>query len=190
VTAIVVGGHARKVGKTSVAAALISAFPDRRWTAVKISSHVHGLPGTGVGDCDIFFETSRSGNSDSSRYLSAGASKSLWVRAREEIYGSAVRQLLPLIQSDPLVLIESNRILDYIEPDLCIMVLKYDVGDFKDSARKILAKADAAVVVSCASPSAPWEGVAEALAGIPVFTAADPQTLPEELIDFVSSKII
>ena len=38
---IVVGGHARNVGKTSVVAGLISAFPQYSWTAIKISSHQH-----------------------------------------------------------------------------------------------------------------------------------------------------
>jgi hypothetical protein len=187
VTIIVVGGHARKVGKTSVATGLLSALSIRPWTAVKISSHMHGSPGT--GGFQISLETSRSGDSDTSRYLSAGASKSLWVRAREEHYDEAVLQILPMIRSDPFVLIESNRILDSIKPDLCIMVLKYDVGEFKNSARKLIAKADAAVVVNCAVLSPPWEGIAEALARIPVFTADDPQVLPEDLIGFVSSRL-
>ncbi len=187
-TTIVVGGHARKVGKTSVAAGLISAFSNLPWTAVKISSHKH--PGfSGAGDCEIFFETSRRGDSDSSRYLCAGASKSLWVRATEENYGAAVQQLLPIIQSDPFLIIESNRILDFIEPDLCIMVLKYDVEDFKDSARKMIAKADAAVAVNGDSLSPSWEGISEALARIPIFTTPDPQALPKELINFVSLRL-
>jgi hypothetical protein len=188
VTSIVVGGHARKVGKTSVVAGLISAFSNRQWTAVKISSHRHaGF--SGVGDCEIRFETSRLGDSDSSRYLAAGASKSLWVRAAEENYGAAVQQLLPIIQSDTFLIIESNRILDFIEPDLCIIVLRYDVEDFKDSARKMIAKAHAAVAVNCASSSPPWEGVSEALSRISVFTTPDPHVLPQALIDFVSLRL-
>jgi hypothetical protein len=188
VTSIVIGGHARKVGKTSVAAGLISAFSERPWTAVKISSHLHaGF--SGEGDCEIRFETSRLGDSDSSRYLAAGASKSLWVRAAEENFGAAMQKLLPIIQSDPFLIFESNRILDFIKPDLCIMVLKYDVEDFKDSARKMIAKADAAVAVNCASLFPPWEGVSEALSRIPVFPTPDPQVLPKGLIDFVSLKL-
>ena len=38
---IVVGGHSRNVGKTSVVAGLISAFSRYSWTAVKISWHRH-----------------------------------------------------------------------------------------------------------------------------------------------------
>jgi len=185
---IVVGGHARKVGKTSVVAGLISAFPNCPWTAVKISSHGHS-DDPSSGDFEIRQETSSRGDTDSSRYLSAGASKSLWVRATEGSYGSAVQQLLPAIQSDPFLIFESNRILDFIEPDLCIMVLKYDVGDFKESARKMLAKAHAAVAVDSTSPAPRWEGISEALARIPVFNTPDAQTLPKELIDFVSLRL-
>jgi hypothetical protein len=189
VTSIVVGGQARKVGKTSVAASLISAFSDCPWTAVKISSHRHaGF--SGAGDCEIRFETSRLGDSDSSRYLAAGASKSLWVRVSEENFGEAVQQLLPIIQSDPFLIIESNRILDFMEPDLCIMVLKYDVEDFKDSARRMIAKADAAVLVNCASLIPPWEGVCEALSRIPVFPTPDPQILPKGLIELVRDQVL
>jgi hypothetical protein len=40
---VVVGGQSRNVGKTSVVAGLIRTMPERRWTAVKISQHPHGL---------------------------------------------------------------------------------------------------------------------------------------------------
>lgn len=47
---VVVGGQARKVGKTSVVAGLISAIGERRWTAIKISGDIHedspGAPST------------------------------------------------------------------------------------------------------------------------------------------------
>jgi hypothetical protein len=40
---IVIGGHSRSVGKTSVVAGLISALPDFRWTALKITQYGHGI---------------------------------------------------------------------------------------------------------------------------------------------------
>ena len=45
---VVVGGQARKVGKTSVVAGLISSIGERRWTAIKTSGHIHRHCG-----CDI-----------------------------------------------------------------------------------------------------------------------------------------
>jgi hypothetical protein len=182
-TAIVVGGHARKVGKTSMVAGLIAAFSDHPWTAVKISSHQHS--GFKCAD-EIYWETSRRGDSDTSRYLAAGASRSLWVHAGENSYVAAMKQFLPLIQSDRFLIIESNRILTFIEPDLCILVLNYGVHEFKDSAREMLAKADAAVAVNSSSELPAWKGISpDALARIPIFPTTDPQKLPKELVEFI-----
>ncbi len=187
-TAIVIGGQARKVGKTSVVANLVSAFPNVPWTAVKISSHRHS-ESSDFDAYEIFWETSRRGDSDSSRYLAAGASKSLWVRAEEGSYIDAVRRLLPIVQSDPFLIIESNRILNFIEPDLCIMVLKYDIEDFKDSAREMIMKAHAIVAIGGAEAKPAWKGVLpEAWTRVPVFSAATPQRLPEGLVDFVRTR--
>ena len=40
---VVVGGHSRNIGKTSVAAGLIAALPHYNWTAMKITQHGHGI---------------------------------------------------------------------------------------------------------------------------------------------------
>ena len=40
---IVIGGHSRSVGKTSVVAGLISALPEFQWTALKITQYGHGI---------------------------------------------------------------------------------------------------------------------------------------------------
>ena len=40
---IVIGGHSRNVGKTSVVAGLIAALPEFRWTALKITQHGHSV---------------------------------------------------------------------------------------------------------------------------------------------------
>jgi hypothetical protein len=193
-TAIVVGGHSRNVGKTSVAAGLIRAFRKYPWTAIKISSHRHAniaVPSNRDPGCfyEIFEEESREGTSDTSRFLAAGACRSLWMRIDEDHADTSMRQLQSILQSYPFVVIESNRILSVIRPDLYIMVLKYDTRDFKDSARKSLKQADAVVAVNPDSVPPPWEGVSEILSDIPQFATPDPRIIPEELIDFVESKL-
>ena len=40
---VVVGGHSRNIGKTSVVAGLIRKLRDRKWTAVKITQYGHGV---------------------------------------------------------------------------------------------------------------------------------------------------
>jgi hypothetical protein len=181
---VVVGGHSRKVGKTSIAAGIIAAFPQCHWTAVKITSHQHAeAPSSAITE-----ETDCSGRSDTSRFLVAGAGRALWVRAREGVIATAVHQLLSAIQSDPFVIIESNRILQFIRPDLYVLVLRYDVEDFKDSARETLCRADAIVAVNYRSSSTVWKGL-EIPASIPLFKTTDPQRIPEGLIDFLDSRL-
>jgi hypothetical protein len=194
-TAIVVGGHSRNTGKTTVAEGLIRALSGCVWTAIKISSHWHA--GNGPPEdpnhgplCSILEEMDRKGNSDTSRFLAAGAARSLWVQVRENGLAEAMEKLRPILQSSPFVIIESNAILRFFRPDLYIMVLRYDVEDFKDSARELLGQADAVVAIGRGSLSPSWEGMAkEALAGVPMFAAADPKVLPGEFIEWVRARL-
>ena len=79
---VVIGGHSRSVGKTSVVAGLISALREFDWTAVKITQYGHGICSANGEACDcatgdhswaISEERDRSGESDTSRFLVAGA---------------------------------------------------------------------------------------------------------------------
>src|SRR5437762_11263954 len=85
---LVIGGHSRNVGKTSVVAGLIAALPERAWTAVKITQYGHGvcsINGETCGCADaehgwaITEDRDCSGATDTSRFLTAGAQRSLWV---------------------------------------------------------------------------------------------------------------
>jgi hypothetical protein len=190
---VAVGGHSRNVGKTSVAAGLIYAFRRYPWTAIKISSHRHASLSNLKEDneedfCDIYEESNREGSSDTSRFLAAGASRSLWMRIEDHRPDTA-QQLLPILQSCPFVLLESNQILRLIRPDLFIMVLRFDTMDFKDSARACLRQADAVVAVNPDLAPPPWEGISDTLSKIPQFITADPRVMPEGLIDFVQSRL-
>jgi hypothetical protein len=190
---VAVGGHSRNVGKTSVAAGLIYALRRYPWTAIKISSHRHASLSNLKKDseenfCDIYEESSREGSSDTSRFLAAGASRSLWMRIEDDRSDTA-QQLLPILQSCPFVLLESNQILRMIRPDLFIMVLRFDTMDFKDSARACLRQADAVVAVNPDLAPPPWEGISDTLSKIPQFITADPCVMPAGLIDFVQSRL-
>src|SRR6201998_228310 len=81
-------GHSRTVGESSMVAGLISALPEFDWTAVKITQHGHGICSANGEACDcatadhswaISEERDRSGESDTSRFLLAGAARALWV---------------------------------------------------------------------------------------------------------------
>src|ERR1700684_4670727 len=89
---IVVGGHSRSVGKTSVVAGLIAALPEYHWTAFKITQYGHGVCSLNGESCHcatddhswaISEEKDRSGESDTSRFLVAGAAPGPWGGARQ-----------------------------------------------------------------------------------------------------------
>src|SRR5207245_2118841 len=86
---VVVGGHSRNIGKTSVAAGLIAALPHYNWTAMKITQHGHGICSAAGEPCGCaveydhpyaISEESAPGASDSARFLAAGARRSFWLR--------------------------------------------------------------------------------------------------------------
>jgi hypothetical protein len=194
-TTIVVGGHSRNVGKTSVAAGLIKSLPEFSWTAIKISTHCHpGIFPHGKRQpenvCDIYEEEGTEGDSDTARFLKAGASRSLWIRVRRNSMEAARSKLLPILRASSAVIIESNSILRLIQPELYIIVLRYDIEDFKESARESIEQAHAAVAVNFGKAPRAWGDVPLAvLERIPVFASTEPHTIPQGLRSFVRSRL-
>lgn len=89
---IVVGGHTRTIGKTQLVCDIISAFPEVRWIAGKITQYGHGVCAQNGHDCDcapdehicaINWEESATTGTDSSRFLAAGALRSFWLRTKQ-----------------------------------------------------------------------------------------------------------
>src|SRR5665213_3752188 len=168
---VVVGGHTRNIGKTSVVAGLIAALPDRRWTAIKITQFGHNVCSANGEPCDcetadhtiaISEERSRTSGTDTARYLAAGASHSFWVRTRQGQLAEAMPRLRTLIADAENVIVESNSILRFLRPDIFISVLDPSVADFKPSALRYLDRADAVVMPADTNGTA-WVGVAPSL---------------------------
>lgn len=113
---IVVGGSSRGAGKTALVCGLIATLPEFRWTAVKISTHDHGLPKP------IWEETQPGQGTDTARYLAAGAHRALLVTAQPDELGPIARQLLLDPEPHTHTIFESNSILRHVEPDLCLIV--------------------------------------------------------------------
>lgn len=89
---IVIGGHTRTIGKTQLVCDIISAFPEARWIAGKITQYGHGVCAQNGHDCDcapdehicaISWEDSATTGTDSSRFLAAGAQRSFWLRTKQ-----------------------------------------------------------------------------------------------------------
>src|SRR5437660_3586347 len=148
---VVIGGHSRNVGKTSVVAGIIPALPEFNWMAMKITQYGHGICSANGEPCDcvtddhtraITEELDRSGETDTSRFLVAGAARSLWVRTRQGMLAEAMPDIRRKIAGVENVIIESNSVIRYMRPDLYLTVLDSENPDFKESAMEFLDRAD------------------------------------------------
>jgi hypothetical protein len=195
---VVIGGHSRNLGKTSVVAGLIAAMPELHWTAVKITQFGHGVCSVNGENCDcatdehtqaISEEKSRAGDSDTSRFLIAGAERSLWVRTKQGWLAEAMPDVRSRLAGAENVIIESNSVMKFLRPDLYIPVLDFHTADFKDSAREFLDRANAVIVH--AGPGTPeWKDVSlKLLRGKKVFSITPPEYVTPELVGFVREHI-
>src|SRR5271154_1796563 len=152
---VVVGGHTRNIGKTSVVGGLIRAFPEMRWTAFKITQFGHGVCSANGEPCDcetaehtvaVSEERDGASGTDSARYLAAGAVRSFWVRTRMGQLADAMPRIRKELAAAENVVFESNSIVRFVRPDVYLSVLDPATADFKESARLYLDLADAVLV--------------------------------------------
>ena len=193
---VVVGGQSKNVGKTSVVAGLIAAMPEMRWTAMKITQYEEEFCPANGEPCEcltsdhsvaVSVERDRAAGTDTSRFLAAGAARSLWVRTRVGMLGDAMPLIRQELAEAENAILESNSVLGFLQPDLYLTVLDAGTADFKDSARQFLERADALVVSAGGEGDAPqWEGdFAGLIVGKPRFVVAAPDFSSEELVRFV-----
>jgi len=157
---IVVGGHSRNVGKTSVICGIIRALKSWNWTAIKITPHAHGVR--------------------EDRFLAAGAARSFLVQS------DAMQSVMQLLAESENAIVESNSILRFLQPELCAMVVDGAVPDFKPSALEFIEKANFLVVTSDAELA--WPQVSPSLLrDKPRFAAPPPLYENAELIAAISS---
>jgi hypothetical protein len=195
---IVIGGHSRSVGKTSVVAGLISALPEFNWTAVKITQYGHGICSANGKACDcatadhswaISEERDRSEDSDTSRFLVAGAVHALWVRTEQGQLAEAMPALRQRLEESSNVIIESNSVLKFLRPDLYLTLLDPATADFKNSAREFLDRAHA-VILHEAPQGAAWQAVSlKPVAERPIFRVSPPPYVSPEIVEFVRTRL-
>ena len=185
---IVVGGHTRSIGKTQLVCDVISAFPQVKWIAGKITQYGHGVCAQNGENCDcapdehvcaINWETQANTGTDSSRFLAAGARRSFWLRTKQGFLAEGLPLLRVAVQQTiepgatelPSIIVESNSLLQFLKPSLYFAVLDPTREDFKDSARTALDRADALVL----------RGSADAFAGpLPAWTRFPARLLKEK----------
>jgi hypothetical protein len=163
---LVVGGHARGIGKTTVVCSVLRAFPGLRWTAAKITAHPHKSD-------PVFEETNPDDDTDTARFLAAGASRAVLVRMEKAIVERLARESLWLV-------IESNSVVDLVRADLFLFVVRPGRHEWKESARALFGQADAVILTG----PGPFDD-----RDVRVFRMTETECLPEELVRFVRSRL-
>jgi hypothetical protein len=166
---VVVGGHTRNIGKTSVVAGLIAALPELNWTAIKITQYGHGQCSSDGEPCEcavtdvehpcaVSRETDSGSGTDSSRFLAAGARRAYWVRTATGQLAYALPELRRIFETSENVIVESNSILQFFKPNLYFAVVDFGVEDFKQTSLVCLDRADALIVIDRGSEQPLWSG--------------------------------
>ena len=197
---LVIGGHTRNVGKTSVVAGLIAALRDFRWTALKITQYGHGVCSANGEACDcatgdhswaVTEERDRSGESDTSRFLVAGADHSWWVRTEQGRLAEAMPRVRQILASTKNVIIESNSILRFLKPDLYLTVLDPATADFKSSAQEFLDRSDAVLLHSTENfAGSAWTNVSlKPVIDRPMFQIRPSNYVTPEIVDFIRARL-
>jgi molybdopterin-guanine dinucleotide biosynthesis protein len=196
---VVIGGHSRNIGKTSVVEGIIRALPEKRWTALKITQFGHGMCSANGEPCDcetaehtlaVSEERDATTGTDSSRYLAAGAVRSLWVRTRMGDLVEAMPRIRREIEMAENAIIESNSILRFLKPDLYLSVLDPTVEDFKSSAKLFLDRADAVLVPQGALGRPEWKDISlRLIQHTPVLAMHPPIYVTADVVDFIRRQL-
>jgi hypothetical protein len=195
---VVVGGHSRSVGKTSVVAGLISALPEFKWSAFKITQYGHGICSQIGKSCQcasddhswaISQETDRSGDSDTSRFLTAGAQAAWWVRTEQGRLAEAMPNIREKLSAAQNAIVESNSILKFIYPDLYLTVLDPRTADFKKSAQQFLGNAEAVILHESLGNGSAWADILLKYLTVPIFRIDPPPYVTGEIASFVKGRL-
>jgi len=197
---VVVGGHTRNIGKTSVVAGLIQALPEWEWTAMKITQFGHGICSASGHACDCCLASDHPyaialerhpSDSDTGRFLAAGARRSYWVRTATGQLANALPVVRETLAASRNLIVESNSIVEFLTPDLYLVVLDFAQQDFKDSSRRFLGQADACVVIESHTRENLWTGVPRgSWEDKPRFVARPPQYVTPALAAFVNGRLV
>jgi len=197
---IVVGGHTRNIGKTSVVAGLIQALPQFDWTAMKITQFGHGICSASGTGCDCCLapehpyaiaQERRPGHSDTGRFLAAGARRAYWVRTATGQLGSALPAVREVHAASRNLIVESNSLVEFLTPDLFLMVLDFAQKDFKASSRRFLGRADAFVVIERGMRQPIWNDISlDSWNSKPRFAVRPPQYVTAALAAFVNERLL
>src|SRR5207245_11107627 len=132
-------------------------------------------------------EKDRSGESDTSRFLVAGATRAWRVRTEQGRLAEAMPTILRRLGESENASLESNSLLKFLRPDLYITVLDPATADLKKSAQACLDRVDAVLVHDTAQTA--WQGISlKVVAERQTFYIRPPEYGQPEIPQFVTAK--
>jgi len=197
---VVVGGHSRNIGKTSVVAGLIRKLQERRWVALKITQYGNSVcehhSGTASCGCEpdsgepfALSEEFEPSKTDTGRFLAAGAERSFWLRVPAGELPRAAKMVHKILRQGENVIVESNSVVELVQPDVFLMLLDFSCEDFKPSSLRFMDRADGFVVIDHGINAPLWAGVAQGLWDQkPQFLVKPPRYVTAEIAEFVKSR--
>jgi len=134
---ILIAGSGQNAGKTTFVCALTEHVREQNPICIKVSSHFY-KPTPGLRELaiepgyELYEETDRSSRKDSSLYLQHGAARSFFLQAEDKSLQEAFLALMPFLDSESPILIESAALQHVIEAGLFILVVR-DGAEHKPS---------------------------------------------------------
>jgi hypothetical protein len=146
---LLIGGTGRKIGKTALASMLIEKFgKTNEIIAVKISNmkpgdeDFHGLHDERFTKDYLIVKEKESGDKDSQRMLGSGAAHSFFIMVQDRFVDEAFETFLKKIDTDAIIVCESNSLRNIVEPGLFIMLTNNSGKPLKAESEKLLAMCD------------------------------------------------
>lgn len=136
-------------------------------------------------------ERNAGGRADTCRFLAAGATRSLWLRARQGQLAEAGPSLTRDLAKDDWVIFESNSILKFLKPSLYPGVLDHLQTDFKPPALGFIDRADALVPIESHMDGRMGPAFdPRVFEGKPRFPVAAPDYFSSKLCQFVGQRLL
>jgi hypothetical protein len=194
---VVVGGHSRNIGKTSVVAGIIRKLKDRRWTALKITQYGNGVCSHHSAACGCepesdepfaLSEEYEPNRTDTGRFLAAGAERSFWLRVPAGELPRAADTVRKILGQGQNAIVESNSVMELVQPDLFLMLLDFSCQDFKASSLRFMDRADGFVVIDRGINAPMWDDIARGMWDQkPQFLVKPPNYATSAVTGFVKS---
>ena len=127
---------------------------------------------------------------DTGRFLGAGAQSSYWVRTAMGQLSGALPAIRKVLAASENLIVESNSMIEFQQPDLYLVVLDFSQPDFKASSARFLGRADACVTIERDGMEPRWDGVErKAWETKPRFAVRPPVYVTTALTEFVGARL-